>query len=191
MARSFLAVLTALLPLAFAGADPTPTPPAAPPTPEGMSGKSPSNEQRHRKGKDRDGDRDDSKRSKDDDDGPGKRFKKRLQEMSPEEREHFRQNWQRWKEMAGGEQKDWKQRALAERERMKKVIDDAIASVDLKLSADQREVFVLRYRQERRRVEEELHAEFETKRNEKMKAVLEQLKREFSSPATPTPAPAP
>ncbi len=124
-------------------------------------------------------------------DGQSGRFKKRLEQMSPDERQHFLDNWKRWKEMGDGERKDWQQRAMDERNRMKKVIDDAIQGLGLKLDDDQREVFVLRYRQERRKIEEQLCQEMTAKRESEINEMLQRLKNEFSAPRpTPTPAPA-
>lgn len=123
-----------------------------------------------------------------DNDSPLVRFKKRLEEMSPDERQHFQDNWKRWKQMGEGEQKDWQGRAAEERERMKKVIDDTIQKLGLKLDADQREVFVLRYRQERRKIEEQLRKEMDDKRESEINEMLQRLKGEFST-AKPAPAP--
>lgn len=196
MARPVLVALIAL-PLAGFAEPPPPPPPAAPPAdarpvrppPPGQ----PPDEAPPRKEKARPPRDEDRRASRDDDEGAMKRFKKRFQEMSPEEREHFKQNWQRWKAMPEEEKKHWKDRAKAERSRVRKTIDEAIAAAGLNLTENQREVFALRYRQERCRVEEALHTELEAKRDEKMKAVIEQLKKEFSpaSAATPTPAPTP
>lgn len=133
-------------------------------------------------------------------DGPGKRddcgdprverFKKKLEKMAPEERERFRQNWERWKKMGDREREEFRKKAEAERQRMRKTIDDAIAKAGLTLSADEREVFVLRYRQERRKIEEELRQETESLRAAKIDAALERLKAEFK-PSSPSPSPAP
>jgi len=182
MARSFLLVaLTALLPMGFAGAEPADSPTPSPtadcpkknvPPPAG-----------------------------DDQAGPFKRFHDRLDQMGPKEREQFRQNWQRWKEMGDKERKDWQQRASEERERVKKCIDDAIAKTGLTLTDDQREIFVVRYRQERRKIEEQLRQEMDVQRQQKIDEMLARLKMEFSTapksaaspekPAAASPSPTP
>lgn len=198
MARSFLVVLIASLPLTGAWAQsepasPPPPPPAADGRPGGPKPPGPPPDKSSRGERKERASREEDRRFPKDDDGPLKRFKKRYQEMTPEEREHFRKNFQRWKNMPEGEKKHWKDQAVAERSRVRKTIEDAIASTGLNLTKDQKEVFALRYRQERCRVEEKLRKEFEGRRDEEMKGVIERLKQEFSaSPAaTPTPAPTP
>jgi hypothetical protein len=189
MARPFRALaLISLVPAALAFAEPECTPSPSP-SPAGSPnnwwgkfdrGRGPGGPDRRPSG---DGDAD----------GPLARFKKRLEQMSPEERQRFQENWKRWKQMGNGEQRDWQGRAEEERDRMKKVIDDTIQKIGLKLDDDQREVFVLRYRQERRKIEEQLRQEMDAKRATEIDAMLQRLKAEFSAPkpaaASPKPTP--
>lgn len=176
MARSFFPlVLAVALPLGAVKSEPSPAPTAAPSA-------SPGDENRPRRpGPGRD------------DDDPAKWFRQKLEQMDPKDREHFRENWQRWKEMGDRERADWKKRAAAEQDRLKKSVDDAIAKTGLTLTADQREVFTLRYRQERRKIEEQLCKEMSAKRQDRIDAMLTQLKAEFSpaaaAPAKPSPTP--
>jgi len=195
MARSLLAVAAAaIFATGAAWADPTPSP-----TPQDGA---PSSEGRHSK-KDRDGDRPDrdgdrGPRAGDSDhrpppDGQGQppaRFRKPLDSLTPEERQHFQENFQRWQQMGENERRDWQERAAKERERIRKIIDETIAKLGLTLDADQREVFVLRYRQERRKIEEKLCQEMDAKRQAQVADMLQRLKAEFSAPK-PTPAPSP
>jgi hypothetical protein len=172
MARSLLVVaLIALLPAGFAGAEPSASPAPSPSSTPGDSSK-----------KDNAGARDDAE-------GPFKAFRDKLDKMSPKEREQFKQNWQRWKEMGDRERKDWQQRACEERDRVKKCIDEAIAKAGLTLDNDQREVFVVRYRQERRKIEEQLRQEMDAKRQEKIDEMLARLKTEFSTAPKPAASP--
>jgi hypothetical protein len=126
-----------------------------------------------------------------DDEGPFKRFHDRLDKMGPKEREQFKQNWQRWKQMGDRERKDWQQRAAEERERVRQCIDDAIAKTGLTLDNDQREVFVVRYRQERRKIEEQLRQEMDAKREQKIDEMLVRLKAEFTTAPKPSASPSP
>jgi hypothetical protein len=180
-----------------------PAPPTAAATPSASKPTPPPDGRRPKKDHDHDpGDRDSGRRpplppldhagpgDQGGQDGPLARFKKKMDQMSPEEREHFQENWKRWKQMGDGERKDWQQRAMDERERIKKVIDDTISKLGLKLDDDQREVFVLRYRQERRKIEEQLRSEMDAKRQAEVNEMLQRLKVEFSTPK-PAPAPAP
>ena len=196
MARFHLALaLTALLLANFALSQPAPTPaPAAAASPPPGDGRRPKKDWKP------DHDNDHGPRDADsdhrpplpplDDQGQPPRFKKWIDQMSPDERQRFQDNWKRWKEMGDDERKNWQQRAMDERERVKKIIDDTISKLGLNLDADQREVFVLRYRQERRKIEEQLRKEFDDRREAEVNGMLQRLKAEFSKPAAAaTPAP--
>jgi hypothetical protein len=122
-------------------------------------------------------------------DGPFECFKKRLAQMSPEERQHFEKNWERWKAMDDRERQEWKQRAMEARQRMKQTVDQAIAELGLQLTDDQRQVFTLRYFQERRKIEEELCKEMATKRDQMLSDMLQRLKTEFNAPNSASPSP--
>ncbi len=192
MARSLLvpALITAWSVAAVAEPLPSPTPPLAPPANDALSGRpeGPRPRMSHpARGRDNE-----AKPPESGDDGRFKRFRSRLDQISPEEREHFKENWKRWSGMADKEQKDWQKRAGADRERMKKVVDDAIAATGLTLNGDRKEIFALRYCQERRKVEEKLHADLEARRDKEMADVLARLKVEFSAaPAFPSATPTP
>jgi hypothetical protein len=119
------------------------------------------------------------------------KFRERLEQMSPEERQKFKDNWKRWKEMGDDERKDWQKRAMEERDRLKQNVDDALSKLGLKLDDDQREVFALRYRQERRKLEQSLCKEMDEKREAGVDEILQRLKTEFSNSPKPTPKPTP
>jgi hypothetical protein len=125
--------------------------------------------------------------------GSLQKFKQKFEAMTPEERERFKENWQRWKEMGERERAEFKQRAAREHACMDKAIDDAIAKLGLVLDRDRKEVFALRYKQERRKVEEALCQEMKKKRDQQLDDMLRRLKTEFATPppaTATTPAPA-
>ncbi|MGH8046879.1 MAG: hypothetical protein ACREKL_06505 [Chthoniobacterales bacterium] len=124
------------------------------------------------------------------DDGMFQKFRERLEQMSPEERQKFKDNWMRWKQMGDGERNDWQKRAMEERERIKKNIDEAVAKLGLKLDEDQREVFALRYRQERHKLEQALSQEIDQKRKAGIEKIMQGLKAEFSNQPKASPSPA-
>lgn len=170
MARSILLPL-AILAAAVPGVWAQPAPDKAPPPPKGKPEGTPC-------------------------EAPLERFKKKLERLPPEERERFRQNWEKWKKMSEPEREAFRQKMKAERDRARQVIDAAIADAGLSLDATQREVFARRYREERRKIEEEIKREVEKLRATKIGAALERLKAEFRSgaaapSATPTPASTP
>jgi hypothetical protein len=177
MARFLLRALTCLAPAALAVAQPAPSAspsPSVPPQPPAP----PAPDAGHRPPPG------DWKQFQD--------FKKKLEQMTPEERERFKENWQRWKEMGDRERAEFKQRAAQEHAWMDKTIDDAVAKLGLTLDHDQKEVFALRYKQERRKIEEALCQEMRAKRDQQLNDMLQRLKTEFSTPkppATATPAP--
>jgi hypothetical protein len=180
MARFLLRALTCLAPAALAVAQPAPS---ASPSPVQSPHGSPSQKEgwgHHAPPDDKGG-------------GPFQRFKKRLEQMSPEERERFKENWKHWKEMGDHEREEFRQRAAREHACMEQVIDDAIAKLGLTLDSDRKEVFALRYKQERRKIEEALCQEMKAKREQQLDDMLQRLKTEFTAPkpaATAAPSPA-
>lgn len=115
------------------------------------------------------------------------KFKERLEKMSPEERKHFEENWKRWKEMGDRERKEWQRRTAEARERMEKAVDETLQKLELTLDADRREVFALRYRQERKKIEEELCREMGERRQEMIEQMQQRLKSEFTGGGQPAP----
>jgi len=85
------------------------------------------------------------------------------------------------------EQELFRDRELFRREKIAQEIQDAITKSGLRLDDDQREVYALRYAQERRKIEEALRQELDQKRQAMVGDMLTRLKIEFS--ATPPPSP--
>jgi len=111
--------------------------------------------------------------------------------MTPEEKERFKENFERWKTLPPEERQALMMHEKMRRERMLQEIDEAIKKTALQLDKDRREMFALRYAQERRKIEEQLRREMEEKRRPLLKEMIERLSREFSAQATPSPSPAP
>lgn len=111
---------------------------------------------------------------------PGE-FKEKLKHLSPSEREKFMENWQKWRSMDGRLRREMQSRAMADFKRIKDTIDDAIESLDIELDRDGRELFMLRYRQERRKIEETLQSEIRGRRETLNSEMLERLKGEFKT----------
>ncbi len=88
--------------------------------------------------------------------------------------------------MTPEEQELFRDRELFRREKIAEEIQDALNKSGLKLDDDQREVYALRYTQERRKIEEALRKEMDQKRQLMVGDMLSRLKIEFSG----TPAPA-
>ncbi len=132
-----------------------------------------------------------------------KKFREQFEQLPKQDRERFMANWQRWRSMGEEERSELMKKAFADRQRVEETISGALKKLNLELDRDEREVFELRYRQERRKIEEKLHAEIDRQRAALTGAMLEDLKREFApmaaapakpeataTPQAPTPAPA-
>ncbi len=110
---------------------------------------------------------------------PGK-FRERFEKLPPDAKRKFLANWSKWRKMNPREREEVVERALNERARIDRVIDEAIAKLGLELTPDEREVFELRYRQERRKLEEGLRDEVNEMRATRVDAMLEELRAEFT-----------
>jgi hypothetical protein len=106
-------------------------------------------------------------------------------QLSPDQKKKFLDNLDQWKAMSPEEQELFRDRELFRREKITAEIQDAVTKSGLHLDSDQREVFTLRYTQERRKIEEALHKEMDRKRQIMVSDMLSRLRLEFGS----TPAP--
>ncbi len=117
------------------------------------------------------------------DGGVPKEFRERFEKLPPEAKRRFLANWSQWREMEPRERREAMQRAFSERKRVDNVIDEALTKLGLDLTPDEREVFELRYRQERRKVEEGLRDEVAAMRKTRVDAMMETLRAEFGGRA--------
>jgi hypothetical protein len=108
--------------------------------------------------------------------------RERMSELSPEDRQRFEKNAQRWMQMSPEERVMMRERENFHRERVKREADDALRSSGLNLDPARREQFQVRYMQERRKLEQALHREIEEKRQQQLAPIIERLKKEFESP---------
>ena len=108
-------------------------------------------------------------------------------QLSPEEREAYSRNLNLWQTMPPEEQQTI--RSLAA-EGMQEEIRKSYESSGLTLNEDQKEVFALRYKQERRRLEREIQQKAKAERARRLPEIMDRLKREFGPAASPSPSPA-
>ncbi len=80
-----------------------------------------------------------------------------------------------------------REREVIRREKIAQEIQQAITKSGLRLDDDQREVYALRYTQERRKIEDALRKETDEKRQSMVSDMLDRLRVEFT--ATPPPSP--
>jgi len=109
-----------------------------------------------------------------------------FEQLSADQQKKFLDNLDQWRSMPPEEQELFRDRELFRREKIAQEIQQAIIKSGLRLDDDQREVYALRYTQERRKIEEALRKEMDQKRQWMVGDMLARLKIEFA----PTPAPA-
>lgn len=110
------------------------------------------------------------------------------------DREAFRKNLMRWRDLSPEERDALRGQADNRGELIKAEIDKTIRDSGLRLTPDQREVYALRYMQERRKLEKALRDQMGSERARRLPGIVEQLKKEFATPAPPpsqTAAPTP
>jgi hypothetical protein len=115
--------------------------------------------------------------------------------MSPDDRQVFRRNAERWMQMGPSERNLMRERETIRREQLKREAEAALLDAGLRLDQEKRQLFEQRYLQERRRIERELRDEAETKRKQQLPVLNDRLKKEFqettpagTSTSTATPA---
>lgn len=114
-----------------------------------------------------------------------------FEQLPAEDKQRVKENLKRWKDMPPEERDAMR---LQEQQRRQKMLHETEASIEhsgLKLDADQHQVYVLRYAQERRKIEQKLRKEMEEKRKPLLEEMSERLKAEFSASPAASPAPKP
>lgn len=118
----------------------------------------------------------------------------------PSDDPRFQENLKRWKELPPERREEFRRRDEKRRVQINKEIDNALTEGGLTLTEEQKEDFKRRYRQERRKIEENIRQQMEAIRKKEVETLTLKLVEEFktapsasSTPATPsTPsAPAP
>lgn len=114
-------------------------------------------------------------------------LKKAIRALSPEQKQRMAENLKAWKQLTA-EQKE----ALRQREQLqRKQASDEVANVTAELPPAQRDLFLQRYQEERRKLQASLRQEMEARRKAELTDLLHRLKQELeSSSAKPAPAPA-
>ncbi len=109
----------------------------------------------------------------------------RIARMSPEERAAFQRNLKVWQQLPPEERQDIRKQANA---RNREEILGALRDSGLQLNDDQKEIFALRYLQERRKLEREIEKQASAERARRLPLILQGLKHEFSGGGSPSPA---
>ena len=121
---------------------------------------------------------------------PLRQGNQRWRSMSPVDRQRFRSNIERWRQLPPDTQRDLRTREISRQELLKREAEGAMRDAGLQIEAEKRAQFEQRYLEERKRVERELRRELQEKRQREMAPVVERLKKEFAQPqASATAAP--
>ena len=104
----------------------------------------------------------------------------RLRQLSPEERQTFKKNAERWLQMDPQQRQVLRERERIRQQRMKTEAGAVMRELGLRLDPNGQNQFEARYLQERRRIERALRQEYEAKRQQQLLPELNQrLKNEF------------
>ncbi len=117
------------------------------------------------------------------------RGRDRFYQLSPDERQAFQRNAERWLHMSPEQQKALREREKARRRQLRSEAESALRQMGLSLDPSAQGQFEARYLQERRRMERELRQEAETKRQQQLPQLNERLKSEFQQHQGPAVSP--
>jgi len=105
--------------------------------------------------------------------------RERFNQLSPEERQAFHRNAERWLRMSPEQQKMLREREQIRRTQMKAEAEVVLRQMGLRLDPAAQGQFESRYMQERRRIERQLRMETEARRQQQLPQLNERLKSEF------------
>jgi hypothetical protein len=108
-------------------------------------------------------------------------FRRSFEQLTPEQQQRFLQNYHRWEDLTSEEREILRQRHRMREKKRDEDTAEALQKSGLHLNEDQRERFRKRYQQERRKLEEQLLKETQERRQAGNTAIIEQLRKEFSS----------
>ena len=115
--------------------------------------------------------------------------RKAIDALTPEQHKRFQENFKRWNDLPPGDKKLLREREEFRKSKMATDLDAAIRATGLDFTKEQREQFVNRYTEERRKLEQQIQKEFDERRKQRVKELLEKLKSEFTAdrdkPSTP------
>ena len=197
--RFYLRLIAAALPLSLLSPVPTlaQEPPGAPPPsvplpdeprPPGDAPRKPPHE------RDNEDDRPDGENKE----GKGRKFrappdgegfrentKKMLENMTPDQRQEFWRNFQRWVRMKPEMKDELLHRDKERRKKIREEMEQVIKEIGIPENDEtRRKQFFQRYFKERKAIEEELRKEMDEKRQPQLQELKEKLKAEFSKPAS-------
>lgn len=108
-------------------------------------------------------------------------FRHSFEQLTPEQQQRFLQNYHRWEDLTSEEREILRQRQRMREKKRDEDTAEALQRSGLHLTEDQRERFRKRYQQERRKLEEQLLKETQERRQAGNTAIIEELRKEFTS----------
>jgi len=108
-------------------------------------------------------------------------LRKAFDQLSTEQQERVLQNLHRWQDLSTDEREVLRQRERVQKQKQEASISEAYIKSGLQLNEEQRSMFRKRYLQERRRLEEQLVREIQEKRQIGNAAIIDSLKKEFTT----------
>lgn len=115
--------------------------------------------------------------------------RKALEALTPEQRKKFQENMIRWMNLSPEEKKALRDREEVRKKFMEQETDAALQESGLQLDGERREMFVKRYTEGRRAIEDQLRKEMNEKRKPLVHELIGRLRSEFASDATVAPSP--
>jgi hypothetical protein len=116
-------------------------------------------------------------------------IQKSIEQLSPEQQEKVLQNLHRWQALSPEERDYIRQQEHLRKLKQEEAATEAYQKSGLHLTEAQRIQFRKRYVEERRKLEEEVAKESQQRRTAGNTTIIEQLKKEFSTPKpSPTPS---
>jgi hypothetical protein len=116
-------------------------------------------------------------------------IRKSIEQLPPEQQEKVLKNLHRWQSLSPEERDYLRQQERVRIQKQEESVTEAYQKSGLHLTEAQRIQFRKRYVEERRKLEEELAKESQERRTAGNTTIIEQLKKEFSTPKpSPTPS---
>lgn len=113
-------------------------------------------------------------------DAGAQRFRKELEQLSPEQRERLKENLKQWQALTPEEKDLLRQREAMAQLKLRQAAEDSSMASGLSLASERKQAYVARYLQERRGIELNLRLEAQHKRKPLVQEMTAQLNAQFA-----------
>lgn len=114
---------------------------------------------------------------------------KKYDSLPPDQQQKMLENLGRWQRMSNDEKNAMREADNARHQKMLEEVEAAIKQSGLQLDDKTRDEYVMRYTEERRKIEQQLQKEMEEKRRPLVQALIDRLKTEFEARSSPAASP--